>query len=463
MSPEKLGTKGQIIHSQGREIIANVAEFMHKEAEEGLTIPLKRFRERTLAATKISKVTYQKILKESANIKNNPSCSFSSPRKKRPRKSRILDITSTQLKEIRSIVNDFYIVEKRRPTLKLILQKIIDRSVIHEPMSIPSLAKLLKSIGFRWKKTDDNRKALMESYDIRLKRIKYLKQITEFKNQGRNIVYTDETYIHSSHTSDKGWFDESLSGIRKPILKGQRLIIVHAGGKNGFVKDGLLIFRSGSKSGDYHDDMNHENFMKWVETQLLPNLPPNSVLVLDNASYHNVQVKKNVTSGSKKQLIIDWLKEHNLEHDEKMTKTELYEIVLQNKRFYPIKCKLDELMESHGHLTLRLPPYHPELNPIEKIWTTVKNWVASRNTTFKLADVEALTRQKFAEVSVDDWRSICDHVDKIEDKYIKDHNLFDETLDSLKFTVNTGSSDEDLETSSDESIISNMDILSDSD
>ncbi|XP_050312224.1 uncharacterized protein LOC126747544 [Anthonomus grandis grandis] len=338
MSPKKVGKQGQIIHSQGREIISNVAAFMKKEAEQGITIPLKNIRQRTLAATRVSQSTYRRVVQESEDIENIPSCSFTSPRKKRLRKSqKIGNITSTQIKDIKQIVYDFYIVEKRRPTLKLILQKLLDRAIIQEPISTPTLSKLLKKIGFRWTKTEDNRKALMESYDIRLKRIKYLKQIFKYKEEGRNIVYTDESYIHSSHTKDKGWFDESRHGIRKLISKGQRLIILHAGGRNGFVNNGLLIFRSGSKSGDYHDDMNHHNFMKWAENQLIPNLLPNSVLVLDNAAYHNVPVVKNITSGSKKQEIVDWLKERNFTFDEKLTKTELYEIVSENKK--KLSCK----------------------------------------------------------------------------------------------------------------------------
>jgi transposase len=34
------------------------------------------------------------------------------------------------------------------------------------------------------------------------------------------------------------------------------------------------------------------------------------------------------------------------------------------------------LLARYGHVALRLPPYHPELKPIEKMWAMVKNWVA---------------------------------------------------------------------------------------
>lgn len=200
--------------------------------------------------------------------------------------------------------------------------------------------------------------------------------------------------------------------------------------------------------------MNHKNFMTWVEKQLLPNLPPKSVLVVDNAAYHNVPVKKNVTTASRKTELIEWLNEKNIPVDEKLTKPELYEIIQQNKFRFPVKYRLDTLLETHGHKALRLPPYHPELNPIEKIWAFVKNWVASRNTTFKLPDVEQLARQKFAEVTVEEWANICKHAKKHEEELIQRDHVFDETFDSMQFTVNTGSSEEsDVESDSTESSI----------
>lgn len=103
----------------------------------------------------------------------------------------------------------------------------------------------MKNMGFKWKATSDNRKALIESYDIRLKRIEYVRKVAQFRAEGRPIIYTDETYIHSSHTSKYDWVDEQNKCLKKPISKGQRLIVVHAGGESGFINDGLLIFKSG--------------------------------------------------------------------------------------------------------------------------------------------------------------------------------------------------------------------------
>lgn len=99
------------------------------------------------------------------------------------------------------------------------------------------------------------------------------------------------------------------------IGKGPRLIIVHAGRQGGFIDGALLIFKSKSKTGDYHSDMNFVNFSKWTREKLLPNLPPNSVIVMDNASYHSVQVDKKPTMISTKAIMQAWLQRHNVEFD----------------------------------------------------------------------------------------------------------------------------------------------------
>jgi hypothetical protein len=67
------------------------------------------------------------------------------------------------------------------------------------------------------------------------------------------------------------------------------VIILNAGGDNGFVPGTYARWKSTYKTGDYHDSMNYDNYEKWVTRQLIPNLPANSVVVIDNAPYHNKQ------------------------------------------------------------------------------------------------------------------------------------------------------------------------------
>jgi hypothetical protein len=79
----------------------------------------------------------------------------------------------------------------------------------------------------RWKKTSDNRK-FVERHDIRSLKVKYLRAITAYREEGRPIVYADEPIIHSSHTTYYAWDDRSGAGLKAPVSKGRHLFIVHA-------------------------------------------------------------------------------------------------------------------------------------------------------------------------------------------------------------------------------------------
>lgn len=67
-------------------------------------------------------------------------------------------------------------------------------------------------------------------------------------------------------------------------------------------------------------------FEYWFEQHLLPCLPDEAVIVMDNASFHR-----------KKQLF--------------------------------------EIAQKYNKVLIFLPPYSPELNPIEKFWAYLKKWL----------------------------------------------------------------------------------------
>src|SRR5712691_403980 len=75
--------------------------------------------------------------------------------------------------------------------------------------------------------------------------------------------------------------------VQKPTGKGERLIIIHAMTKNGWIPGAQLTFKSTKKTGDYHGQMHHGLFTKWLSEQLLPTMPENALIIMDNASYHH--------------------------------------------------------------------------------------------------------------------------------------------------------------------------------
>lgn len=105
-------------------------------------------------------------------------------------------------------------------------------------------------------------------------RDKYIQEIKDVKECGMPVVYVylDESYIHTSLNHAKCWQSESEPGVSKSVAKGKRYIIVHGGGKTGFVPNALLIYNDKEKKEDFHDAMNKANFKKWVLDKLLPNL-----------------------------------------------------------------------------------------------------------------------------------------------------------------------------------------------
>ena len=255
-------------------------------------------------------------------------------------------------------MSNFYSVKKEVPTLKSVLLQL--KEDIGFKGEKEYLRKLLKAIGFKFKKCK-NKRFLMERTDIVAQRARYLRRMKKNDELGENkklVVYLDETWIHPTYTVSKCWQSNGVEGVLKNNSAGQRWIIVHAGSEKGFVKGAFLIFKSKTKSGDYHDEMNFQNFSKWVEEKLLPNLPSNCLIVLDNATYHSVQINKAPTLASRKSEIQDWLNTNGISFDEEMTKAELIHIVRMEcptPKYY-----IDSLFMN---MAIKLSDYHLTIVP----------------------------------------------------------------------------------------------------
>ena len=78
----------------------------------------------------------------------------------------------------------------------------------------------------------------------------------------------------------------------------------------------------------YYCNTDSSLFEFWFENHLLPSIPDNSVIVLDNASFHN-------------------------------------------------KSRLSTLISYSNKKIIFLPPYSPDLNPIEKFWAILKSFLRS--------------------------------------------------------------------------------------
>jgi transposase len=286
---------------------------MTLEARENAPIiALSKVLERVTAATGVSIRTLRRIKQEKNQVDNGERNEFNTPNKKRPGRNRkktiILDDADQGI--LRRTIYNFHTTEKQVPTLKKNHKKFTEDTGYQG--SHESVRKEMRKIGFRWKKMRNNRNILIEKHEIRHLRIEFLKKMRSYRAEERPIIYMDETYIHAGHTKLKAWSDSSHEGLRKNISKGEMLIILNAGGDNGFVPGTYARWKSTCKTGDYHDSMNYDNYEKWVTRPLIPNLPANSVVVIDNAPYHNKQQDKCPTSATTKREMQEWLRSKNI-------------------------------------------------------------------------------------------------------------------------------------------------------
>ncbi|XP_069682546.1 uncharacterized protein [Periplaneta americana] len=283
-------------------------------------------------------------------------------------------------------------------------------------------------MGFKWNK-EDSLTYVRESEAIQFKRSCFLREcVRNMESESpKPVVFLDETWIFMNGSATHSWSKPAIVGgkvqrvMRRPA-EGGRLVIVHAGTYNGFIPGADLIFASNLKTGqDYHGAMNSETFQKWVERQLIVGLRDvgPSIIVMDNASYHNKAAEEQPTTKWRKDQLMTWLRQNGVPVSDNANKNELQQLCKRNKSHLK-RHIVDELLAREGHTVLRLPPYHSFFNAIELVWSVAKNYynktVASR-PGHGLDRAKSVWHEAFSKVTPDIWKNEENHTEKIIMKY----------------------------------------------
>lgn len=310
-------------------------------------------------------------------------------------------------------------------TIRNFLQETSEDESFH----LATLARTLNRWGFEFGQGTRSQH-LKEKDHVIAARQRYIRKKRQNRSPGGDCntilpeVYLDESYVNKNHSNDFIWYSgEDGPWVQKPTGKGERLIIINAITKSGWVPNAKLVFKSTTKTGDYHGQMNWDLFEKWFTEMLLPNIPANSLIVMDNAPYHNIlSENSSPTPSCSKKKIMDWLEKNKIYCRDDCLKPELVEII---KKIAPEPIyKIDEIAKSFGHETLRTPPYHPELQPIETCWGVVKNHIA-RNCDFTMKNLIKQLDNGFDKVTKETCTKIIEKIRKIEDEFWDDDLKFD--------------------------------------
>lgn len=134
------------------------------------------------------------------------------------------------------------------------------------------------------------------------------------KHGSQNVVYFDESGFAQHSYRPHGWAVRGKKVYGKVTgnhRKGRTNLIMAQRGKEWIAP---MLFTG---------NCTHETVTTWVEKLLLKELRPNSLIVMDNAPFHN-------------------------------------------------KADLKTLLEAHGHTLMALPKYSPDFNPIEQTFAIIK-------------------------------------------------------------------------------------------
>lgn len=195
---------------------------------------------------------------------------------------------------------------------------------------------------------------------------------------------------------------------------------------------------------DYHDTMNAENYEKYFE-KVCTLLKPNSLIVIDNASYHSRNTEDFPVSRWRKGQFQEWLKENNISFPSDALRSELW-ILCKTHRNEKISKVVEQIAKKYGHEVLRLPPYHCELNAIELIWADEKNFVARENKEMTIESVENLFRKRREEITAEICRNCVKHVRRVEEEYWETDRIMDEKTDRLIISLGDSEDESDIET-----------------
>ena len=325
--------------------------------------------------------------------------------------------------------------EKSVPTMDSTLEYPMAASLVAGWSGNPSsymwsratLQRAMTDLGFKFTVGPDHYDAAREKTKIIAQRENFIKTMREYRAAGRTIYYTDETWANKKLTPSGTWTYRSLRArLNVPSLKGARIIVAHVGSRDsGLVQDASLVFLGKKKTGDYHGEMSSDLWLKWLGDNVLEKIQ-GGVLVVDRAPYHMKLIAESRPASSKmrKAEVVAWLEQHEPAPEDRSAtwrqQTTVPELREQGVIHLPTPRYLVQDLAAGVYVSVIFSPVaHPELNPIEMVWATVKVSLRRANVTFTTSRLQELVNIEFAKISAEAWGRYEDHTIGMENHYME--------------------------------------------
>ncbi|XP_014366245.2 uncharacterized protein LOC106717067 [Papilio machaon] len=283
--------------------------------------------------------------------------------------------SNTETKHIRlTISNKPTCNEYASEGCKLYIRRIVNHCIANEQLLYPHsdivhvLKRKLKirgtlkefkrrlcKMGYFWfvTKNSPNKNILVESAALRLHREEYLQTIQRYRAEGRPIIYLSKYFDYFSQRGRDRCNTFTLNANSGTGLAPHSIDMYEIANNNNLEQEQFLICQN------------------WIRQRVIPNIPPNAVIVLVNLPCQNKLLSPPPRPDATKLQMRSWLLMNGVPIQLNMYKPQLYQLILKSKDKVK-RYAIDELFKGRtggDHPVLRCPPQHYDLDISHLFWS----------------------------------------------------------------------------------------------
>ncbi|KAI8425610.1 hypothetical protein MSG28_011427 [Choristoneura fumiferana] len=319
-------------------------------------------------------------------------------------------------KDIREVIIKNYLEKKTIPTM-LRLKSDFEEIMMYRTNDY--VKQSLKGRGFVWRKLPGTKQSIIVEDPKRvIDRHRYFNKLKEYRDEGRSIVYIEER-CYSSRSGSR------ILDLEPVFMNTTKWYIIIAT-ENALINTYTHMYQPTF------------NYITWLMDMVIPLLPNNSVIVIEDKLNWEQRETPKVNEFSSKKDIKEWLDECGVHCDPQSNKAEL--MILVNKFTEERSMKLNDFFKGHGHDVLRRQRGFPNLcftAPILKLFQKT-----SKNANLQGKELMDIIKS----VTEEQWKEMNECVKKEEKKVYEEDILLDEVIDKIvAMAAETGVLNEELD------------------